>query len=100
MYPVLILGQLLEPLAKRVRTQSTTRSPLLARENADYPIRTKLSFASVYDDERTTYLYNVAHYDTVMVITDAPAPQPGALLRALQQCGNPLIYFVRLAAQE
>ena len=96
MYPALILGRELEKAAKSVVTQSTTRSPLLPQDNAEYPIQTRISFLSVYDDSRITYLYNMRPYDTLIIITDTEKLHFEELLRALQNCGNQVIYCVRL----
>jgi len=101
MYPALILGCELEKSARSVESHSTTRSPLLsqndgAKKNDGYPLHSRYSFASVYDRERTTYLYNLKKYDTVIVVTDAPAPYADEFVRTLQNQGNQTIYFVSL----
>jgi len=96
MYPALILGRELEKVAQTVLTQSTTRSPLHPLDDPEYPIQNRTEFASVYDDTRITYLYNMKQYDTIIVLTDTPKPQLDELLRALQNCGNQTIYCVRL----
>jgi hypothetical protein len=100
MYPALVLGQELEKTAADVMTHSTTRSPLLPQDNAEYPFHSRISFASVYDRSRTTYLYNMGQYDTVIVVTDARKPNFEELLRAIQNCWNQAVYCVRLRDEE
>ena len=95
MYPALYLGRELEHQAKSVKSQSTTRSPLLPKAEENYPLRTRNSFASVYDSTRTTYLYNLEKYDTVIVLTDSQNTNCDELLHAIQERGNQVIYFVR-----
>ncbi len=96
MYMALVLGNTLEKTAKSVLTQSTTRSPLLTGDFEDYPFFRRNCFKSVYDGERTTYLYNLKKYDTVIVVTDAIKPKCDELLQAIQIYGNQNIYFVRI----
>jgi len=95
MYPALILGREIEKTAKSVRTHSTTRSTLLVKP-AKYPLYSRVDFASVYDSTRTTHLYNLCRYDTVIIITDSPAANPNGLLGAIQSQGNKKIYYVRV----
>lgn len=71
MYPALYVGSQLEKSGKNVRSHSTTRSPIAASSERDYPIRARYEITSLYDDERNTYLYNLDNYDMISVITDA-----------------------------
>ncbi|MDR0273338.1 MAG: phosphoribosyltransferase family protein [Clostridiales bacterium] len=96
MYPTLILGQCLENFAQSVKTQSTTRSPLLPKNEKDYPFFARDEFVSVYDRERTTYLYNLQKYDTVIILTDAQEPNADELIRAIQSHGNQIIHLVEM----
>ena len=96
MYPALALGRRLEKTARSVRSHSTTRSPLLPRGRAGYPIHSRRSFASVYDGARTTHLYNLEKYDTVVVVTDAPSDDCGGLVGAILDAGNQSIYYVQV----
>jgi hypothetical protein len=96
MYPALVLGRRLEKTARSVHSHSTTRSPLLPQGRADYPIHSRHSFPSLYDVGRITYLYNLGKYDTVIIMTDAPAFEGEELVRTIQNCGNNKIYFVRI----
>lgn len=72
MYPSLVLGRLLETghCTRSVRCQSTARNPIGVCLDGDYPIRNGYMAESVYSNQRSTYLYNMAHYDTVIVVTD------------------------------
>jgi len=103
MFPALILGRELEKSAKSVKSHSTTRSKLLPLNQSDYPLHTRTAFASVYDDTRNTYLYNVQKYDTVIIVTDSREfTKPGtaepmqSLLQSIQNAGNQNIYFARI----
>ena len=97
MYPALLLGHELEKTAKSVKTHSTTRSPLLARDDKEYPINSKSSFASIYDSARTTYFYNMKKYDTVIIITDAPCYDYSEFIAAIRNYGNQSILFVKVS---
>jgi len=96
MYPALLLGCALESMAKSVKSHATTRSPLLPRRSGDYPLYSRCDFSSEYDSARTTFLYNLETYDTVIVVTDAPAADCGDFIRAIQNQGNQIIYYVRV----
>ena len=100
MIPALELGREIEKTAKSVMTQSTTRSPLLPSDDKKYPLHSRISFASVYDSARTTYLYNMGQYDTVIIVTDARVPNFGELRRAIQNCGNQVLYCVRIRDED
>ena len=101
MYPALVLGAEIEGIAASVRSHSTTRTPIVPQDREGYPIQTRYSFPSLYDKGRTTYLYNVGIYDTVVIVTDAPAgPGVDELVALLRAGGNKKIYFVRVANAE
>ncbi len=91
MYPALILGQVLERrLQGRVFCHATTRSPIGIAQANDYPIREGYKLRSFYDPERETYLYDLARYDAVVVVSDTSADcaRPmGELARALADHG-------------
>jgi len=96
MYPALVLGRELENIAKSVKSQSTTRSPLALHESNGYPFYSKCSFMSVYDSARISYLYNLESYDTVIIYTDAPESDGMGLINAIRNYGNHTVYFVRV----
>lgn len=94
MYPGLILGQLLErDTGAAVYCHATTRSPIGIAAERDYPIRTGCRLHSFYSPDRETYIYNLAQYDTVIVVTDpgrelkTPLRELGKALRD-QGCGK------------
>jgi hypothetical protein len=73
----------------RVRTQSTTRSPVAPLDRDGYAIRTALSFPAPDEPGRACHLYNVApgRYDAIVVVCDPPATLDDApLLDALATC--------------
>lgn len=72
MYPALCLGAALEhKCGLTVRCHATTRSPIGISEAEGYPIRSGRKLKSFYDPERTTYLYSLAPYDMIVVVTDS-----------------------------
>lgn len=71
MYPTLSIGAQLEKMGCVVRTHSTTRSPILVSNEDGYPLKNRYELRSLYDDERVTFIYDIGHYDEVIVITDA-----------------------------
>ncbi|MDR2528835.1 MAG: phosphoribosyltransferase family protein [Synergistaceae bacterium] len=99
MYPALAFGAEIEGVAAHVRSHSTTRTPILPQNGEGYPIRARYAFPSLYDEERTTYLYNVDVYDTVVIVTDAPSSS-GGLLRLLRSRGNENVYFISMVSSE
>jgi hypothetical protein len=94
MYPAIYLAREAAKTASAVKTHSTTRSPILPRPDGGYPLKTRDSFASVYDGGRKTFLYNMAKYDTVIVITDAEAANLTELLYVIESYGNKNVYAV------
>lgn len=73
MYPALVAAQYLEEAgAGEVRFHATTRSPILPSGEADYPLFSRYELRSVYDGERTTFIYNLDAYDAVLWLHDAP----------------------------
>lgn len=99
MYPAIKLGEALEQrFAQRtVRTHATTRSPIGVTDAADYPIFCGVKLQSLYDGERTTYLYDLAKYDAVLIVTDAAAPANegvSGLVSGLGKYGNENFYLI------
>jgi orotate phosphoribosyltransferase-like protein len=97
MYPALLLGSEIKKTADRVYCHATTRSPITAFNDESYPIRSQCKLPSLYDSERTSYVYNLCKYDAVVIATDAlPNPKAEILLcGALKQFGNDNIYIAR-----
>lgn len=71
MLPALLLGEKLEKQTEAaVLCHATTRSPI-GIGTGSYPIRNGFQLRSFYEAERRTYLYNIADYDRVIVVTDS-----------------------------
>lgn len=86
MYPALILGEGLERLGAEVCCHATTRSPIGLCDAPGYPIRSGWKLPSFYEEERTTYVYNLKEYDTVIVLSDTKKTD----LRAIQALASVL----------
>ena len=86
MYPALILGEKLERLGAEVCCHATTRSPIGLCDAPGYPIRSGWKLPSFYEEERTTYVYNLKEYDTVIVVSDTKKTD----LRAIQALASVL----------
>lgn len=98
MYPSLLLGSVLEEAGVSVRCHSTTRSPIAVSADPSYPLHARYELASLYDSRRKTFLYDLAAYDEVLVVTDAgDGEQEGlySLVHALCSCGNQKISVFR-----
>ena len=102
MLPALVFGRRLEAagLDCAVRCHATTRSPIGLCPDGDYPIKSGHRLRSLYDPERTTYIYNLAPCDIALILTDAPAAarDPGLadLAAALHEHGAREIAAVRI----
>lgn len=100
MYPALILGQEIERsgLTGLVYCHATTRSPIGIWSGDDgYPITEGYRIHSFYDDNRDTYIYDLKHYDKVIVISDTRIEEQTAmadLCAALAAHGHSQVYFV------
>lgn len=79
MYPALLLGERLEALGAEVRMHATTRSPIGLCQASGYPIASGWKLPSFYEDGRTTYVYELAPYDTVIVVSDTDKPDGRAI---------------------
>lgn len=71
MYPAICVGEKFEKSGCVVRSHSTTRSPISVSYDKGYPLNVRYELRSLYDDERTTYIYDLDAYDEVIIITDA-----------------------------
>lgn len=73
MYPTICVGKMLEDegIADSVRVHSTTRSPIIASDYYDYPLKHRYQIRSFYDADRITYIYNIKSYEKVLILTDA-----------------------------
>lgn len=86
MYPALRLGERLERLGAEVCCHATTRSPIGLCDAPGYPIRSGWKLPSFYEEERTTYVYNLREYDMVIVLSDTKKTD----LRAIQALASVL----------
>ena len=73
MYPAIHIAEtiLKKYNPKSVKTHSTTRSPILVSASQDYPINSRYNLKSLYDEERSTFIYNLDIYDKVLIVTDS-----------------------------
>lgn len=71
MYPALFVANCIEQSGVEVACHSTTRSPISVSSDEEYPLHTRYELKSLYDKTRTTYIYDIHIYDTVLIITDA-----------------------------
>lgn len=97
MYPALLAASRLEAQGKDVWFHATTRSPIAVSTEPDYPLHARYELSSLYDSGRTTYIYDLQKYDTVVIMTDAEGDLTAgvdALARALRLCGNERILLV------
>lgn len=98
MYPALYVARKMEEQGNMVVCHATTRSPIAVSSEAEYPLHERYELVSLYDDSRTTYVYELAAYDEVFIITDADSDKTdgcNSLLNALCSCGNDRIYVIR-----
>ncbi len=97
MYPALLAAREMEKLGHYVRFHATTRSPILPGSEESYPLHRRYELKSPYDAERATYVYELAEYDEVFVMTDAPRDGQGiaGICGTLEYAGNRKIQLVR-----
>lgn len=67
MYPAIYFANKLEKNNK-VYCHATTRSPIIP--SSQYIVKTRHKLCSVYQEERTVFLYNLKKYNCVYIITD------------------------------
>ena len=96
MLPAIVAGQKLEENFSVV-THSTTRSPIGICDAENYPIRAGFKLRSFYDATRTTFVYNLRHYDAAVVMTNAQNFSAGVddLISALNVHGVEKIFLLR-----
>lgn len=98
MYPALYTACQLEAQGKEVRFHATTRSPIVVSNEEDYPLHVRYELTSFYDNTRTTYIYDLQRYDTVVIMTDADNEMTEglcSLVYALRRCGNEHIIYIQ-----
>lgn len=92
MYLPLLLAHEIEGdrLAEAVFFHATTRSPIEISQMPDYPLFNGYRIGSFYEEDRDTYIYNLAGYDTAIVLSDSRAYPPASvrgLASALRENG-------------
>ncbi len=98
MYPALLLAAKLEEQGKSVRFHATTRSPIAVSTESEYPLHARYELASIYDNQRKTFVYDLAAYNAVIIISDAPitsAEGKNSIYKALAHSGNQNITLVQ-----
>lgn len=91
MYPALFAARRMEEKGVLAWSHSTTRSPVMVFADEAYPLKVRYGLKSLYDKDRTTYIYNIESYDRVFVITDAPGGEEegtNSLIYALSRKNN------------
>ena len=92
MYQAICIGEIVKycGMAESVKMHATTRSPIIASEKEDYPLKNRYCFRSPYDSSRKTFAYNLGKYDKVIVVTDAHPGGDGVadIVSALNEVGN------------
>ena len=94
MYPAIYVGKRFEESGKKVKTHATTRSPIAASGEEGYPLRCRYELRSLYDSKRTTYIYDIASYDLVVIITDSTSKERegvNTLVNALKRKNEKII---------
>ena len=99
MYPAICCAQRIEEQCQaEVFVHASSRSPILPRRTPGYPLCNRSRLRSMYDQQRSTFIYNLQAYDFVLVVTDAPTDSPAArqdLAHALERRGNRRVTFIR-----
>ncbi len=97
MYPALILGEVLEgKLGGDIYCHSTTRSPIGISHKEGYPIRSGVRLRSFYEENRVTFIYNLACYDAAVIVSDSLECAAGLddLAAALAEYATGKIFFL------
>lgn len=95
MYVPIRVAEHLENLGFTVICHSTTRSPIDVISREPNGIHGKISLPSVYDRNRTTYLYNYEeHTDIALLVTDAAESDVFSHLGGLLNCGRFVVVHI------
>ena len=98
MYPAIYVAKRIEEQGIKVRTHSTTRSPISVSSESEYPLHERFELRSFYDNERVTFIYDINKYDYVLIITDSENKDKegiNSLLNALKLKENKNIILIR-----
>ena len=77
-------------LAESVSFHATTRSPIEVSQMPEYPLFNGYRITSFYEEDRDTYIYDLADYDTAIILSDSRAYPPASvcdLASALRENG-------------
>lgn len=102
MYPAIYFACLLKESMKRcrlkVKTHSTTRSPIAVSDDKGYAIKNCAELRSLYDKNRDTYLYNLSGKVTYAIIVSDGRDKDGlnSLIQALDYNGAESITMVQI----
>lgn len=91
MYPAIFVASQIEKMGNVVKTHSTTRSPISVFLEENYPLHSRFQLKSLYDQNRTTYLYNLDFYDKILIITDSDLQEKAgieSLINAIKKFSN------------
>ncbi len=99
MYPAIyIASRIASDKGSRVKTHSTTRSPIAVSSEDSYALKSRYRLHSMYEDDRCIYIYDLKKYDKVLIVTDANEELSlgiESLCGALSSCGNTDIKVIR-----
>lgn len=97
MYPALYVANRIAQSGAEAVCHSTTRSPIAVSMEPEYPLHTRYELKSLYDKERTTYLYDIGSYDTVLILTDSQNEEKAGLYSLVNavRIKNKKIYLIR-----
>lgn len=97
MYPALYVANRIAQSGAETFCHSTTRSPIAVSMEPEYPLHTRYELKSLYDKERTTYLYDIGSYDAVLILTDSQNEEKEGLYSLVNavRTKNEKIYLVR-----
>lgn len=89
------LGKILKQTVNNVNVQCTTQSPILPSSDKNYIINNRISFESLYNPERTTYLYQLKHYGTIIILTDSENPSENVIKQLTDKIDADKIFFIK-----
>lgn len=98
MFPAVFIGSYIENLCLDVVSHSTTRSPIEVSKDEEYPLNVRYSLPSVYDANRSTFIYNIDKYDLVLILTENKTQDTGlsCLIDLFRLKGNDNIKVVKV----
>ncbi len=97
MYPALLAAECIEQSGAQVWFHATTRSPIAVFKEEQYPLHVRYELPGCYDKNRRTFVYDIASYDAVILMTDAQSREQEGIQALVRAVGlkNKKIYVVR-----